>query len=93
MDKYIESSPLEEILDEEYHDMVLNFCTYVCILKNKKMNFPSIFVEILKDRDIYEVYLDFCGFDDEREGMREFMKIDDSIVRSKFLKKYINQQN
>ena len=88
-----EESPLHHIQDNEYYGLVLNFCTYMCMVKNKKMNFPSIFVEIIKNPDILSLYCDFCGFSDEREAVRAFMEIDDSIVRSKFLKKYINQKN
>lgn len=91
--KFLEESPVNEIECDEYHELVLNFCTFLCILKNKKMNFPSIFVEILKDEGICELYVDFCGFSSKRDAIREFMKIDDSIVRSKFLKKYINKIN
>ena len=91
--KYIEESPMCQVQKEEFYDLVLNFCTYVCMVRNKKMNFPSIFVEIIKSQDMIDLYCDFCGFSDEREALRAFMEIDDTIVRSKFLKKYINQKN
>ena len=91
MNKFTEKSPADELQDEEYYDLIINFCSFVCLLKNKKMNFPSIFVEVIKNPVILHLYIDYCGFDDSREAMREFMKIDESIVRSKFLKKYINQ--
>ena len=84
-------TPVEDIEREEYFGLLLDFCTFVCILRNKKMNFPSIFVEVLKDRAILDAYLEFCGFTDERDGLREFMRVDESITRSKFVKKYINQ--
>ena len=91
--KYIEEPPTKEIESDEFYELVLNFCTFICLLKNKKMNFPSIFVEIIKDRDILTLYTEFCGFSDERDAVREFMEIDDSIIRSKYLKKFINQNN
>jgi len=91
--KYIEDSPICQLERDEYYGLVLNFCSYVCMVKNKKMNFPSIFVEIIKNQDMLDLYCNFCGFSDERKAMLEFMQIDDSIIRSKFLKKYINQRN
>lgn len=91
VEKYVEDSPLETIQDDEFFNLILDFCTYVCIVKNKKMNFPSIFVEVLKDKKIYRLYLEYCGFEDEREAIKEFIKIDDSIARSKFLKKVLNK--
>jgi hypothetical protein len=88
--KFIEASPVKDIEDTEFYDLLLNFSTYVCLLNNKKMNFPSIFVAIITDADIKECYMEFCGFDDEREALLAFMQVDDSVVRSKFLKKVIN---
>lgn len=91
MNEFTDKSPIDELQDEEYYNLIINFCSFVCILKNKKMNFPSIFVEVIRNPMILESYIDYCGFDCARDAMREFMKIDESIVKSKFLKKYINQ--
>jgi hypothetical protein len=88
---FFEKSPLDELENIEYHDMILNFCSYVCILKNKKMNFPSIFVTVIEDKQLLQTYIEFCGFDDEREAILEFLRFDESIVKSKFLKKIINR--
>jgi hypothetical protein len=91
-ESFFEKSPLDELEYLEYHDMILNFCSYVCILKNKKMNFPSIFVTVIEDATLMQIYVDFCGFDDDREAVLEFLKFDESIVKSKFLKKVINKK-
>jgi len=87
----LDNNPYEELRDEEFYRLVLDFCTFVCLVKNKKMNFPSIFVEILRDNDILDVYVKYCGCEDKREAILEFMKIDETIIRSKYVKKYINQ--
>lgn len=91
--KYVEESPVRNMENDEFYELMLNFCTYVCMIKNKKMNFPSIFVEIIKNPDMVDLYCKFCGFSDQREALKAFMEVDDSIIRSKFLKKYINQNN
>jgi hypothetical protein len=88
--KFIEASPVEDIEDEEFYGLLLDFSTYVCLKENKKMNFPSIFVAIISDEDILGCYMDFCGFDDKREALLAFMRVDDSVIRSKYLKKVIN---
>lgn len=86
----VEKSPLEELESREYYDMILTFCTYVCMIKNKKMNYPSIFVTVIEDDTLLDAYIEFCGFDEEREAILEFMKFDESIIKSKFIKKVIN---
>lgn len=90
METFFEKSPLEELESKEYHDMILTFCTYVCIIRNKKMNYPSIFVSVIEDKTLLDLYIEFCGFDDSRDAIMEFMKFDESIVKSKFIKKVIN---
>jgi len=81
---------LYELELNEYNELVIKFCVLVCIIKNKKMNYPSIFVTIIGDDDLMELYLEFCGFSCEREGVLQFLKFDESIIKSKFLKKIIN---
>lgn len=88
--EFVERSPLEELESREYYKLILTFCTYVCIIKNKKMNYPSIFVTVIEDDDILDAYIKFCGFEEEREAILEFMKFDESIIKSKFIKKVIN---
>jgi|AntRauTorcE11898_2_1112593.scaffolds.fasta_scaffold104078_2 hypothetical protein len=85
-----EKSPLEELEFNEFHEMILKFCTYVCMLKNKKLNYPSIFVAIVEDKGLLELYTEFCGFDNTRDSILEFLKFDESITKSKFIKKVIN---
>lgn len=93
IDDFFESSPLEKIEREEYGNILVKFCAFVCILKNKKMNFPSIFVHILSEPEYFEAYKKVCGFDNNVEAVREFLAFDESIVKSKFLRRVINKEN
>ena len=88
---FFEKSPLDELENEEYNDLVIKFCSYVCQIYDKKMNFPSIFVKIIEKPEIFEAYVEFCGFDSPKEAVLQFLKFDESIIKSKFLKKIINQ--
>lgn len=90
--KFVEKSPISDIEEEEFYSLLLNFCTYVCLKYNKKMNFPSIFVAIINNKDMLKCYMDFCGFNSEREALLAFMGVDDSIIKSKYLKKVINNE-
>jgi len=89
MNNYFENSPLEELQTVEYHKHILDFCSFVCMLYNKKMNFPSIFVMVIENEKLKRIYMDLCNFDCEREALMEFLKIDETIVKSKFVKRII----
>lgn len=91
MNEYFDKSPLDILELEEYDKILLNYCSFICILQNKKMNMPSIFVTILDNEVYFEAYKQICGFDDDREAILSFLKYDYNIVKSKFLKKIINK--
>jgi hypothetical protein len=91
MNDFFEKSPLDELESNEYNELVIKFCSLVCILKNKKMNYPSIFVTIISDNDLMQLYVDYCGFTCERDAVLQFLNFDESIIKSKFLKKVINR--
>ena len=91
IDHFFEKSPLDDLESQEFHNLILDFSTYVCILRNKKMNFPSIFTSLLESDELLDCYMQMCGFDDKRQALREFLKIDEGIAKSKFIKKVINK--
>lgn len=88
--EFFEKSPLDELELSEYNELVIKFCVLVCLIKNKKMNYPSIFVTIISDDDLMDLYVEFCGFSSKREAVLQFLRFDESIIKSKFLKKVIN---
>lgn len=85
-----DKTPLESMEIDEYNFIIEKFCSLICILTNKKMNYPSIFVTVAETPEFFKMYKRLCGFDDSREAIMAFLKFDETIVKSKFLKRVID---
>jgi len=76
--------------NEEFEHLCLSFCSLVCIIKNKKLNLAKIFLLILNDEDIKELYLSMIEIDDVREAIRLFLDYNPSLYKSKYIKRHID---
>lgn len=85
-----EKSPYDIITDDEFVTIVERLSSFICILENKKMNMPSVFVCLVQNHKYFEIYMKLCGFDDPREAVRKFLEYDHSIAKSKFINKITN---
>lgn len=89
--KIEEISPQEILLDREFFGLLEKYCSLICILVNKKLNIPTIFVHTVQTPEYLDFFKEFCGFESDIEALREFLKYDNSIITSKFTKKIFNQ--
>lgn len=83
-------SPYEHITNDEFVEIIEKFSSFICILENKKMNMPSVFVCLIENEDYFRIYMRLCGFDDPREAVMKFLNYDHSISKSKFINKIKN---
>ena len=84
------TNPSIHLCDEELKDLFLNFCSFLCIIHNKKLNLPNIFLLLLKEDKINQLYKDMCDFDTDYEAFKSFLDYDSSLHKSKYIKKYLN---
>ncbi len=82
--------PSANVCEREFKILFLRFCTLVCILHNKKLNLANIFLLVLKNKKIKELYMTVCEFDCEYEAYRCFLEYDNALHKSKYIKKYLN---
>lgn len=85
-----DKNPHDIITDDEFVIIVERLSSFICILENKKMNMPSVFVCLVQNHKYFEIYMRLCGFDDPREAVKKFLDYDHSIAKSKFIKKITN---
>ena|SRR6056297_49316 len=85
-----DKNPYDIITNEEFVDIIEKLSSFICILENKKMNMPSVFVCLIQNYEYFEIYMRLCGFDDPREAARKFLEYDHTISKSKFIKKITN---
>ena len=81
-----------EFDEEKIEDNFLKFCSFVCIINNKKMNIANIFLLVLKNssyRDLLKLALDV---DTDLQIFRYFIRYDASLSKSKYISKFLNSK-
>ena len=66
------STPISKIEDQEFKNLFINFCSLINILSNRKVNLANIFLLLLKEKKVLELYLTVCEFDTDFEGLKYF---------------------
>ena len=80
------SDPLKSIYQQDLEHAFYSFCSYVCITRNKKMNIASIFITLLNDNNLLDVFMTLCDHDSKYDAARAFLTIEPSLQKSKYLK-------
>ena len=88
--KSINPDPSARVLDAEFRVLFIKFCALICIMHNKKLNLANIFLLILKDKKIKQLYKAICDFECDYEALRCFLEYDNTLHKSKYIKKYLN---
>ena len=87
----IESTdPITQAYENEYTHLFLSFCSYVCIIKNKKLNLPNIFLFLLKEPHLRETFKMLCDVETDYDVLKCFLDFDPTLHRSKYIRNYLN---
>ena len=86
----IRSNPTARICEEEYKQAFISFCSLMCLIHNKKLNLANIFLLLLKHEKIMDLYKEVCQVDHDYEGLKMFLDYDNTLHKSKYIKKYLN---
>jgi hypothetical protein len=94
MNSYVKSSltntdPVEMAYDNEYMHIFLSFCSYICIIKNKKLNLPNIFLCMLKEPQLREMFKMLCDVETDYDVLKCFLDHDPTLHRSKYIRNYL----
>ena len=82
--------PVHQISNDELERAFLIFCSYVCILNNKKLNLPNIFLSLLKDENLKNIFKTLSDIESDYDCLKYFLSRDSSLHKSKYIKNYIN---
>ena len=83
------ADPFEQLYDHEFNHMFLSFCSLICLLNGKKMNFANIFILLMKDENIRNLYKMLTDTDSDYEALQSFLKYDPTLYKSKYIKNYL----
>jgi hypothetical protein len=85
--------PVHCISEEELDRAFLVFCSYMCVLHNKKLNLANIFLLLLKSENIKNLFKGMTDLDSDYDCVRYFLERDPSLHKSKYIKNYITQRD
>lgn len=85
------TDPVTNLYNKEAEHIFYSFCAFVCILHNKKLNLANIFLIVLKTPTIREAYKILCDHDNDYDALKMFFRYDQTLHKSKYIKKYLNQ--
>jgi len=89
----LEGDPTYQVYRKEYQHYFLSFCTLVCHLGNKKMNLPNIFITLIKNRELREVFKQLISVDSNYDLFKRFLETDPTLYKSKYIKNFITDNN
>ncbi len=85
-------NPRVGMYEKEFSRAFIKICALICILRNKKLNVPNIFIEILRNNDVRKVYKYLCDFDTDYEAIIKLIEYEPNVSKSKYIKKFLNNK-
>jgi hypothetical protein len=86
-----EFNPIDNINFVESDHLLLCFCSFVCILHNKKLNLPNIFLLLLENKNYRNLFQYMTGIDNDYDMFARFIEYDPTLSKSKYISKYLNR--
>jgi len=88
----IVQTPYSIMEDIEDQHILLSFCTFCTLLKGKKLSYQNIFILLLQDINLRNFLRDMLGVNNDIEAIRQFIKLDSMLTKSKYIARYLNTQ-
>ena len=85
-------NPRKGMYEKEFADGFTKTCALICILNNKKLNTPNIFIEILRNNDIRKIYKYLCDLDTDYDAIVKMIEYEPNVSKSKYIKKFLNNK-
>ena len=85
-------NPSQQLIDKESEHILLSFCTFCTLLKDKKLSFQNVFVLVLQDKYLREIIKELLGVDSNYDVVKIFLAYDPTITKSKYITKFLNSK-
>ena len=83
------NDPVLQAYEKEYGHMFLAFCSFVCITKNKKMNLANIFLWLMREPELREIFKLLCDVETDYDVLKCFLEYEPSLHRSKYIRNFL----
>ncbi len=86
-----EFNPIDNINFIESDHLLICFCSLICLLHNKKLNLPNIFLLLLENKTYRSLFQYMTGIDNDFDVFLRFIQYDPTLSKSKYISKYLNK--
>jgi transcription elongation factor GreA-like protein len=83
--------PFDNIQDEEFQKSFYSFCTFVSLMHDKKMNFATIFLKILENKALRDIFVSIIDEENDFNAIKKYVITEPSITKSKYVTKFLNK--
>lgn len=87
--KFKTADPTFRVTNEEFNHSFLSICTLICQINDKKLNLAKIFITLLKDKNLREIFKKMTSIETEFDLLKKFLEYDPTLHKSKYIKNYI----
>lgn len=95
MDNFVQmvksTDPVSRVDTYEQDVSFRRFCAFMCIMHNKKLNLANIFLLLLKNAQIRQLFKMMGDFETDYDCLKYFLQRDPTLYKSKYIKNYIQQ--
>jgi len=80
----------KELEYKENLHLFKTFCSYLCIVKSKKLNIANILLLYLQDNNVRDLFKVLLSVYTDFEAIKLFLEFDPTLYKSKYIMKYLN---
>ena len=78
------------LISYEYEHLFLAFCSLVTLTSTKKLNLANVFLIVLQNKDLRELFKTYCDVGSDYAVVQAFTAFDSGLYKSKYIMKYLN---
>jgi hypothetical protein len=82
--------PYTSLIENEQTHLFMCYCTFIMNINGKKMSVQNVFVYTLQNEKMKSLLKDILSIDTDYEVVKIFLEFDPSLVKSKYVTKYLN---
>lgn len=82
--------PSNSMIESEQMHLFMCYCTFIVNLQGKKMSVQNVFVHTLQNDKMRDLLKKLLCLDTDFEVVKTFLDFDPSLVKSKYVTKYLN---
>lgn len=86
------TDPSSNMIESEQTHLFMCYCTFVMNIQGKKQSIQNVFVYTLQNEKMRKFLKDLLSLDSDFEVVKLFLDFDPTLVKSKYVTKYLNSR-